>query len=385
MKINSLTTTWIISHIALFLISCSAPKEIRAEAQTETNQLQPTPTHTLVSVTRIPTLVPQENLTCAHKEKLCVGLVTDVGQLNDKSFNQSAWEGVVRAKTDLLATVDYIETQHPEDYAANINQFVKQEFDIIVTVGFGLAESTTEAAHANPEIDFIGVDQFQENEIPNLAGLIFPEKEAGFLAGALAAMVTKTDIVGAILGPDFIPPIVAFKEGYALGVRAIDEEITVLHQYHSGPLEIAFTDSDWGTQTAQLMLDQGADVIFAAAGSTGNAALVETANNSTAFCIGVDTDQWLVLEEAHRCLLTSAQKEIQSGVFELISWSLLNDLPAGNFVGDVSLAGFHDFDPKISASAKSLLTKLDVDLSNNTIPLDGSYQIETPPSLNLRR
>ena len=114
---------------------------------------------------------------CASEELLCVGLVTDVGEIDDKSFNQSAWDGVQRARDELGAQVDFIETKDAKDYAANMDLFVNQNYDVIVTVGFAMGEATAAAAEKYPDIDFIGVDQFQAPDTtkPNLAGLIFNE------------------------------------------------------------------------------------------------------------------------------------------------------------------------------------------------------------------
>src|SRR5439155_10469488 len=102
-----------------------------------------------------------------------VGLVTDVGKIDDKSFNQSAWEGVQRAQKELNAQIKFIETTDPKDYAKNIDQFGQDNYDVIVTVGFAIGQATAEAARKYPKIKFIGVDQFQEKESDNLAGLIF--------------------------------------------------------------------------------------------------------------------------------------------------------------------------------------------------------------------
>ena len=164
-------------------------------------EIPPTPTHAPPSPTAepaapiaaTPTVAPTLD-DCARPEVLCVGLVTDVGEIDDKSFNQSAWEGVQRAAAELGALVDYVETQDPRDYGANIALFAEREFDVIVTVGFALGEATLTAADAYPGVDFIGVDQFQGAPSANLVGLIFEEDKAGFLAGALAGQLTDSDV-----------------------------------------------------------------------------------------------------------------------------------------------------------------------------------------------
>src|SRR6185503_12172884 len=144
----------------------------------------------LISAMVLPACAPAAP-NCADAETFCVGLVTDVGKINDKSFNQSSWEGVQRAQSELGATVQYIETADPRDYAKNIATFGDAGYDVIVTVGFSLGEATAAAAIAYPEVDFIGVDQFQSTIIEGVAGLNFPEDKAGFLVGALAALMSK--------------------------------------------------------------------------------------------------------------------------------------------------------------------------------------------------
>lgn len=309
----------------------------------------------------------EESGDCSSPDVFCVGLVTDVGEIDDKSFNQSAWEGVKLTEQDLEAQIDYIETGDAKDYAANIDLFAQNGYDTIVTVGFALGEATTEAAQKYPEINFIGIDQFQVEPVDNLAGLIFPEDEAGFKAGALAAMLTESDTIAAVLGTDLVPPVVAFKEGYEAGAQHINPDINIISTYHPGGLDVAFTDPEWGASTAKQAIDQGADVIFGAGGKTGNGALIETAGHEGLHCIGVDTDQWETVPEAHPCLVSSAMKLITPGVFTLATLSKEGEFPSGNYVGDVGLAPFHDFEEEISAEIKSQMEEIDAGLIDGSI------------------
>ena len=304
---------------------------------------------------------------CAKPEVFCVGMVTDVGKVDDKSFNQSAWEGVKAAEKDLGAVVNYVETKDAKDYGNNISLFAEKGYDVIVTVGFALGQATTEAAKAYPDIKFIGVDQFQAEEVPNLVGLIFNEDKAGFLAGALAAQLSKSNQIAAVLGTNLVPPVVAFKEGYENGAKYINKDIKLISTYHPGGLDVAFTDPEWGATTAKQAIDQGADVIFGAGGKTGNGALIETAGKPGLFCIGVDTDQWLTVPEAHPCLVSSAMKLITPGVSGLIKTAKDGTFPKGNFVGQVGLAPFHDFEPKISQEIKDKLAEIDKGLQDGSI------------------
>ncbi|MEA3350606.1 MAG: phosphate/phosphite/phosphonate ABC transporter substrate-binding protein [Chloroflexota bacterium] len=303
----------------------------------------------------------------APEEAFKVGLVTDVGEVDDKSFNQSAWEGVQMATEELGAEVEYIETKDAKDYGANIALFAEDGYDVIVTVGFALGEATGIAAAEYPDIDFIGVDQFQVEAADNVAGLIFPEDKSGFMAGALAGLLTETNTVAAVLGTDLVPPVVAFKEGYESGVVYANPEAEVISTYHPGGMDVAFTDPEWGATTAKQAVDNGADVVFGAGGKTGNGALIEVAGNEGLYCIGVDTDQWGTVPEAHACLVSSAMKLITPGVFDLVSLSKEGSFPSGNYVGEFGLAPFHDFDDAISQDIKDQLAEIRTALLNDEI------------------
>jgi basic membrane protein A len=308
-----------------------------------------------------------------------IGLVTDVGRINDRSFNQSAWEGVKQSGEQLGLTegdgYKYIETTDAKDYADNMQQFIDAGYNVIVTVGFALGDATTEAAKANPDIAFIGVDQFQgwafdddtSNDIPNLTGLIFHEDQSGYLAGALAAHLTKSGTIGAVLGTDLIPPVVAFNEGYIAGAKATSPDINIISTYHPGEISQAFVDPEWGAATAKQAIDQGADVIFGAGGLTGNGALQEVATHEGLYCIGVDTDQWETLPAAHPCLVSSAMKLITPGVVDLVSMANEGKFPGGNYFGGAGLAPFHDFADKIPQDVKDDLERIDKGLKDGSI------------------
>src|SRR5687768_5906753 len=153
---------------------------------------------------------------CESQEIFCVGLVTDIGKINDRSFNQSAWKGVQQAQEELGALVQYIETADVKDSYKNIATFANEDYDVIVTVGFNLRDATRQAAETYPNIKFIGVDQDQfEGPLENVAGLVFPEDQAGFLVGALAAMMSETHKVGAVCATDAVPPVWRLGEGFS--------------------------------------------------------------------------------------------------------------------------------------------------------------------------
>lgn len=297
---------------------------------------------------------------------LKVGLVTDVGKVDDKSFNQSAWEGVQKAKSDLGADIKFIETSDPKDYAKNIDQFATANYDIIVTVGFGLGEATVAAAKKYSNIKFIGVDQFQAETVPNLAGLVFDEDKSGFLAGALAAQMTQKGTIGQVLGTDVVPPVVKFGKGYEAGAKYVKPDVKVLTWYHPGGLAKGFDDPEEGKKQALQMIDQGADVIFAAGGKTGNGGLLGCAEKGV-LAIGVDTDQYETLPQVRPVLLSSAMKLITPGVFNIIKSVKDGTYKGGNVTGDVGLAPFHDLDSKVPTPVKTKLQDIDKGLKSGSI------------------
>jgi basic membrane protein A len=306
---------------------------------------------------------------CAKAEVLCVGLVTDTGKVDDKSFNQSAWEGAKAAADALGGLSKYIETLDTKDYAANIKQFTDKKYDVIVTVGFLMADATVAAAQANPDTKFIGVDQFQATTVDNLTGLVWNEDQAGYAAGYLAGLLTKSNKVGQVLGLE-IPPVQRYAKGFEAGALAANSGVSVTTVYHPAG-DAPFNDPEWGAAEADKQLAQGADVIFGAGGNTGNGALREIAKQAGAgtsiYCIGVDTDQWGTVPEAQPCLVTSAEKLISDGVTELVNAAKDGTIAGGNYTGKTGLAPFHDFDSKLSADIKDKVATVVAGLADGSI------------------
>jgi basic membrane protein A len=240
-----------------------------------------------------------------------------------------------------------------------------------------MGEATVAAAATYPEVDFIGVDQFQAADTPGVVGLNFPEDNAGFLVGALAAMMSENHIIGAVCGTDVVPPVWRFGEGYKAGAAYADgmngTTTFVFVVYHSDVgFDKTFTDPEWGAQTAQSMMDQGADAIFGCGGITGNGAITQAAQAGK-YAIGVDTDQYLTLPEAAPMMLSSAMKLITPGVFNLIKTSQEGNFPVGNFFGDAGYAPYHDLDSKVPAEVKAEMEAINAGL------LDGSIKTNVPP------
>jgi basic membrane protein A len=326
------------------------------------------------------TKAPVTQADCVKPEVFCVGLVTDVGKVNDKSFNQSAWEGVQKSQADGSADlVQFIETADAKDYAKNIATFGDAGFDVIVTVGFGLGEATAAAAKTYPKIRFIGVDQDQSAAtVPGLTGLVFPEDQAGFLVGALGAMMSTSHKIGAVCGTDVVPPVWRYGEGYKAGAAYADglnkttTEVFVVYHSDVG-FDKTFTDPEWGAQTAKSMMDQGADAIFGCGGLTGNGAITAAAQAGK-YAIGVDADQYLTLPEAAPQMLSSAMKLIVPGVADLVAAAKNGSIKDGNSLGKAGYAPYHDLDSKVSAEVKAAMEKINAGI------LDGSIKTGVSPA-----
>ncbi len=313
----------------------------------------------------------QSDAKCGTEGVYCVGMVTDGGKIDDKSFNQSTWDGLqAAAKADSSIHVKFIETVSATDYDANIKKFVDGKYDAVVTVGFHLEQPTLEAAKANPNVKFIGVDQsVAAANLPNLTGLIFPEDQAGYAAGYLAGRLTQSGTVGQVLGME-IPPVKKFAEGFIAGAKAAKPGVEVKTVYHPAG-DNAFADPTWGAAEAQKQLDQKVDVIFGAGGTTGNGALGQIAKHANAgtsvYCIGVDSDQWETVPEARKCLVTSAMKNITEGTTELTKQAKAGTIKGGDVVGKTGLAPYHDFESKLPAEVKTDVQKVVDGLQDGTI------------------
>jgi basic membrane protein A len=301
-----------------------------------------------------------------------VGLVTDVGKLSDKSFNANAWQGVQDAQNDknLCVSARYIESSQPTDYEKNIGQFGDGKYDMIVTVGFLLADDTLKGAQKYPNVKFAIVDNAYDKPPANLVGLTFQEDQAGYLAGYVAGAFTKTNVIGGVYGLD-IPPVKKYRVGFENGAKAANPSIKTLGVYQpAGPK--AFNDPDWGKQQAQAMFGQNADIVFGAGGNTGNGALLAAVQGNKT-CVGVDVDQYVSYPEANKCLLTSAEKHIALAVKTAITNMVKNTWPSSGVLNfnaannGVGIASFHDYDSKVSAEIKAKVADIQKKLADGTL------------------
>jgi basic membrane protein A len=261
-----------------------------------------------------------------------IGLVTDVGTLEDKSFNEASWVGAQAGAKDTGGTANNIVTKAPADYAANIKTFVDQGYGTIVTVGFAMGDATTTAAKTYPKVKFIGVDQGvcidetgksdptfackgdPKTLLPNYQGLVFREDQVGYLAGVLAAGVSKSGVIGTVGGINTIPAVVRYINGYRNGAASVNPQIDVKVAYVSTDITKAFNDPGTGKSIAQQMIGQKADVIFQVAGLSGTGAVETACATAGVIAIGVDVDQSKSLPQDAKCILSSAEKKLVNAV-----------------------------------------------------------------------
>jgi basic membrane protein A len=298
-----------------------------------------------------------------------IGLVTDVGTLDDRNFNQYSWEGALRGAAIIGAPEPQsIITTESAEYEANIESFVSQGYDVIVTVGFALGEATLAAAEANPDTHFIGVDQFQAGDdpvagagLPNYESLIFNEAQAGYLAGIVAGSISESGEVAAIGGSGTIPPVVNYARGFENGVHSVNEGATVHISYISDDLTVAFNDPTTGkTFTDQFrQQNENVDVIFQVAGKTGNGVL-QSVEEAGIYGIGVDVDQWASNPDNAECIVTSAEKKLTLAVSEGIEAVGGGSARTGNvFYGadndGIGLSSFYQFEDLIDDETQAAI------------------------------
>ena len=243
---------------------------------------------------------------------LKIGLVTDVGGVNDGSFNQTAWEGMERAAEELGVTVNYLESGTDADYAPNLETFADEEYDLIISIGYMLADATRTAAEQNPDIKFAIVDD-ATIDLPNVTCLMFRAEQASYLAGYVAGKTTKTNNVGYVAGMAN-ETMNQFGYGYCAGVLDANPDAKI-QQFNAN----SFADAATGKTMANTAITNGADVIFHAAAATG-LGVIEACHEAGVYAIGVDSDQSGISPDT---VLTSAMKRVDNAVYDTIE-SLVN-------------------------------------------------------------
>ena len=269
----------------------------------------------------------------SKEDTFSIAMVTDTGGVDDKSFNQSAWAGIKEyGKENNLEKkdggFDYLQSKEPADYAPNLNKLVQRDFDLIFGIGFLMKDAIEEIATQRTDNQFALVDEV--SDLPNVASLMFKEQEGAFLAGVAAARMTKSDKIGFIGGME-IPVIERFEAGFLAGVAAVKPEIKVDVQYTGD-----FAKAELGKATANRMYTSGVDIIFHAAGGSGNGVFSEAKERKKAdpdayvWVIGVDSDQY---DEGKvgddNITLTSMLKRVDIAVKNTADLAAKGEFPGG--------------------------------------------------------
>jgi len=311
--------------------------------------------------------------------------VTDVGGVDDKGFNQTAFKGVTDASAEFGMEAVVLESQAETDYAPNIQSLIDQDCSIIVTVGFLLGDATQEAANANPDVPFTIVDfAYDEGAITNnnVLGQLFNTDEAAFLAGYLAAGMTQTGTVGTFGGVN-IPPVTIFMDGYYAGVQQYNADngadVQVLGwnpAEQSGLFTENFESLDDGRTFAQNLVDEGADIVMPVAGPVGlgSAALASELGTDRLKIIGVDADQFNTDTANQDVYLTSVLKNMDVTTFNAIAAVVDGTFEGGVTVGDlanggVGLAPYHSFEDQVPQELKDQIETIKAGI------IDGSVSV----------
>jgi basic membrane lipoprotein Med (substrate-binding protein (PBP1-ABC) superfamily) len=301
---------------------------------------------------------------CSTEDEGKVCTVLDTGGENDRSFNEFTLKGAREAAEAEGLEFAHIVSEAETDYEKNIQNFIDEGCDMIITVGFLMGDVTAVAARENPDVEFAIVDvsyfpglgcdenlsDCYEEDLANVTSLMFAEDEVGYLAGVLAGCMSESGVIGSVSGME-IPPVVKFVEGYQTGAATQNADIETLNVYIPD-----FNDPSTGKQAGQSMIDDGADIIFGVGGNTGNGGVL-AAHEAGLFGIGVDVDQYFTYPDVAPSLLTSAAKNMDVAAHDAVVAFANGELQAGINLGTVAndgigLAPYHDQEDNIPQACK---------------------------------
>lgn len=377
MKKPLLSTMSLAAASALALAGCAQPPSATTQSPTAS---EATSSSASASATES-SAAPTTDFTAC--------MVSDAGGFDDKSFNETAYAGMMRAKDELGVQTKQIESNAEGEYAGNVQSMIDANCDIIVTVGFALANATEAAAKQNPEVDFAIVDYSSFEGVDNAKGLIFNTAQPAFMAGYLAAGMSQTGTVGTFGGAKY-PTVTIFMDGFAQGISYYNEqkggdvkligwdEAKQDGQFVGG--NNPFGDIPGGKNTASTLIAQGADIILPVAGPAGLGALqAAQESGGKVNAIWVDTDGYVSAPEYGSTIISSVEKGMDVAVFEAIKASLEGSFSSDPYVGTldndgVSLAPFHDFESKVSDELKAELEQIKADIISGTITITSPSQ-----------
>jgi basic membrane protein A len=321
--------------------------------------------------------------------------VTDTGGVDDKGFNQSAHEGLLRAESELGIETALLESTADTDYAPNLATFTDDDCGLIITVGFLLGSATQASAATNPDQQYAIVDFAYDPPKPNILGLVFDTKSASMLQGYLAAGMSATGVVGTFGGIQ-IGPVVDFMNGYSAGVAYYNDahgtNVKVLGwdpATQTGTFTGDFDDLDKGRVTAEGLMQENADVIFPVAGPVGQGAMAAVKDNPSSLdpapmFIGVDVDQFISVPGFEDIMLSSVLKRIDNAVFDAIKAAMEGPFTSNLYIGTlenegVGMAPFHNFEDTVPAELKTEIDGLKAALIAGDVKAD-DWSGAPPPS-----
>ncbi len=317
--------------------------------------------------------------------KACI--VSDAGGWDDRSFNESAYNGLMAAKDELGIQTGTAESQSDADFAPNVDAMVADGCDMIIGVGFLLEQPLEDAANENPDLAFGLVDStftdgdFNPVTIDNARPLVFNTAEAAFLAGYVAAGVSETGTV-ATFGGMQIPSVAIFMDGFVDGVAYHNDQkgtdVKVLgwdKEAQTGAFTNSFDDQTLGKQQAQQFLDQGADVIMPVAGPVGLGAAAAIQETGDAYFIGVDSDWYETAPDYAEFILTSVMKEISASVQDTVKAGVEGTFSSDSYIGTlenggVGIAPYHDLDSLVSDELKAEVEDITEQIKSGEIVVD---------------
>lgn len=306
-----------------------------------------------------------------------IAMVTDIGGIDDKSFNQSAWKGVKEFGEEQgwskgTGGYDYLQSSGAADYTTHLNNLARRDFNLIFGVGYSLEDAITDIAAQKKDTNFAIIDGIVD--APNVTSVLFKEHEGGFLAGVAAALMTKSNKIGFIGGQD-IPVIERFEAGFLEGIKAVNPEIKVDSKYTG-----AFDKAELGKAEAGRMYSSGVDIIFHAAGGTGNGVFTEAKERKQAdkdayvWVIGVDSDQY---DEGKvgdaNVTLTSMLKRVDVAVKDITTLAMDDKFPGG----ETKVYGLHD-DGIALADSRGAIPQDVLDQVNEYADKIANGEIEVP-------
>lgn len=308
-------------------------------------------------------------------------MVTDTAGINDKSFNANAWLGLQEAQAKLGVQIKYLESRSDADYAKNINQFLSEGCNMIVSTGFLLGDATAAAAKANPNTRFAIVDFAYNPAIPNVEGLVYTTNQAAMLVGYAAASWSKTHVMGTFGGKNIGGPVTDFMDGFVAGAHYYDNKhsgtkTTVLGWdpvKKTGSFTGNFSSIDDGKTLSLGFLDENADVCMGVGGAIGQGCFAAIQERGVkAVGIGVDVDWFVSVPQYDSLILTSVMKKIDISVEAAIEHAVKGQPAQAVYVSDLSnngvdIAPFHNYDSQISDQTKSDITQLRADIISGAV------------------